>query len=517
MKETAYFELFGRISDQHVAEAILPLAVPVPMPKKRFRETPVGKLVSSPAFIAAVGAIAAATIAVGIGLSLVEGKHRGDRPGDPSFGSGETETLGEWSYDAEEHPHVERKNYDGEVELYYFSEIMGDGLAYLPDESLYAEAATLNAELIERIHMTEDYLGIRINAVDKMAEYGIIDDLVRISRSGDTRSHLVLGWGNTIANLGNREGVMTSWSDVPCIQKEADYWDGELWETCTQSGGSFIACNRFIPPNACAIAYNKELYAKCDIQRDLYALVESGDWTLDTMMAVLTETADKKTKGLSIGDLYAANSYLYAAGFSILRPVDTSDGPSVEAVDPTEDEAMLARYAKVLELAVHSCTHKGGSHPKVEDGKLLMDTRRTRDLAANAYGVSMGVLPMPKYERAQSGYVSLHAGAYMGLFAQPDTVQMCGEAAELLAYFSRDSHESYDRAVMGVYGREDGDVQKDLAMLRIIHDADHELGLIYPPMLAEFANCLVDPVTDLREEAEQIRYRLRFLKEEYGW
>ncbi|MBO5511450.1 MAG: hypothetical protein J6B24_06945 [Clostridia bacterium] len=197
--------------------------------------------------------------------------------------------------------------------------------------------------------------------------------------------------------------------------------------------------------------------------------------------------------------------------------MDTSDGPSVEAVDPTEDEAMLARYAKVLELAVHSCTHKGGFHPKVEDGKLLMDTRRTRDLATNAYGVSMGVLPMPKYERAQSGYVSLHAGAYMGLFAQPDTVQMCGEAAELLAYFSRDSHESYDRAVMGVYGRDDGGVQKDLAMLRIIHDADHELGLIYPPMLAEFANCLVDPVTDLREEAEQIRYRLRLIKEEYGW
>ena len=508
MKSADYFALFGDISDKYVTEAIIPLPIPTPIPKRGIRKASIGGFLSGPAFIAVVGAVIAAAVAIGICISLVGGDGSADGKGT-EYDSG---------YATGEHTHIHMKDYGNTLEIYYYSEIAGENLAYLPDESVYAEAAALNADLHERIRKTEAYLGINIELVDKVAETGITDSIRHIAQSGDTRCHLVLGSSYVVASLGNSDGIMTPWETAPAVRLDEDYWDAALTETYTQGGHGYVACNRFVQPNACAIAYNKDLYARCEIQRDLYALVESGDWTLETMMAVLTETESKKTHGLVVSDVYASSAYLAAADFSIMQIVETDEGYTVEARDPTKNEEPLALYAGVLELTTHPRRVQSSTAKTLESGKLLMDTRRTRVLASKDYGISMGILPLPKYDKAQSGYRSVHTGAYLGLFTQADTAQMCGEAAELLAFFSKDSYEDYNRAVLGVYGRDDSGVQKDLEMLRMIHDTDHELGLTHFTMLAFFSNSLVSqPVSDLKQKADMVEYYLNVIREDYGW
>ena len=549
MNELAYFELFGRISDRFVSEAFIPAALPVPVPGKGFKQTPFGKFLTSPAFVVTVGALAAAAVAVAIGLGIagqgrnpnaetqatsdetrwesVLGNQDGSLTEDPT--EDRDDTHGESNpYEEtdvpidQDHPYIARKSYGADIGIFYGKDRMGEGFGYLPADMVFAGATALNADLYERIQKTEEYLGVSIGLVELEDDNAVLDTVGKMSGSWVDDNYFFIASGEVIARMGGSgSDCMTAWDTLEAIRTEADYWDGDLFKTHTQGGHCYMAYNSFIPPNAYAIAYSKSLYAAAPVQRDLYALVESGDWTLDTLMAVLNETASINGS-LSIHNLTGINVYLSSVGFRVLDTVETDVGYTQSFNFTERKETLEPLYLKALELIscdrVNLVTVDGNDPPFIEQGEVLMDTRLTRDLAREAYGRSFGVLPLPKYDKAQSEYVSLHVNTYMGLWCNQDNKQMCGEVAELLAYFSQNAEADYNRAVMGVYGKDDSGVRKDLAMLRIIHGTTHDVGLANSYLAEHFAKPLMNGESDISfVDSSRIKNAVRLLSKLYGW
>ncbi len=546
MKEMAYFELFGRISDRFVTEALIPAVVPVPAPQKGFKQTPLGKFLTGPAFIATVSVLAAAAVAIAIGFGLAGRDDTPNAPDGSAFESGltdsredsldtehmegdatreesdsETENSTERTDDSGEHPYIARKDYNGQgFGIIYGKNLMGEGFSYLPEDMVFAGATALNADLYERIQMTEDYLGVSIGLWEQEDEEALMHNVGLMSGASENDNYLIVASGQSMSRLGSFELFLTPWESLEAINTKADYWDTALMTTHTQGGHSYIAYSSFIPPNAYAIAYNKSLYATAPTQRDLYDLVESGDWTVETLMAVLGETAPINGR-LSTHDNASVSAYLSAMGFSVLGTVETDTGYTQSFNIADRQESMKPLFLRAMELissdfVLRESLENGSETPFIEQGEVLMDTRLTRELAYRAYGKSFGVLPLPKYDKAQSEYLSVHANAYMGLWCGEENRQMCGEVAELLAYFSRNSHEDYNRAVMGVYGKDDSGVQRDLAMLRIIHDTTHDMGMSY------VSQWIVPGLREGRSEStssetSMIRSALRTARKATGW
>ena len=556
MNEMAYFELFGRISDKYVTEALIPVVAPVPVPKKSFKQTPLGGLLTNPAFIAAVGVLAAAAVAVAVGFGLAgrgstpDGNTEtpayeslwesdsDDRDGGETDGetNGETdgETDGETNRDTDtdgetesvadqdqDHPYIERKNYGLDVGIIYGKDLMGEGFTYLPEDMVFAGASSLNSDLYERIQKTADYLGVRIGLMEQEDDDAVDRAVRKMSGAGEYGRYFIIASGITMSQLGCYDQFLTPWETLDAINTEADYWDTALMQTYTQNGHSYIAYNSFIPPNAYAIAYNKSLYATAPNQRDLYGLVESGDWTVEVLMTVLNETAGINGR-LAVHDFSSAAAYLSSVGFCVLDTVETETGYTQSSVMALRKETLQSQYLRALELVTMDTVLFGNyaNEPTsfIENGEILLDTRLTRDLAGKTYGQPIGVLPLPKYDREQSEYQSIHVNAYMGLWCVEEDRQACGEVAELLAYLSRNACEDYNRAVMGVYKKDDSGVQKDLAMLRIIHHTAHDVGLTDPDLQEFFIPLLMDGEREISTgDEKQIKNLLRMFLKKTGW
>ncbi len=548
MKEMAYFELFGRISDRFVSESLIPVVAPVSVPPKGFKTTPIGRILTNPVVIAIAGTLVAVAIALAVGIGLAGREDDPGMPRDTAYESNmaaspENTTFSETSEDmthpenadgnvtfAEtdvptengEHPYIERKDYNGQgFGIIYGKDLMGEGFTYLPEDMVFAGATALNADLYERIQTVEDYLGVRIGLVEQKDDGTLLDMVGKMSSAGEDDNYLIIASGRSMAHLGSYELFLTPWESLEAINTEADYWDTALMQTHTQAGHSYIAYNSFIPPNAYAIAYNKSIYATSPNQRDLYSLVERGDWTMDTLMSVLNETASINGR-LAIPEYTSVNPYLTAVGFRVTDTVEIEGGYTQSFNMAERQDSLKPLYLRVLALISGEWTLHArvdyDSVPIIEQDELLMDTRLTRDLASKAYGKPIGVLPLPKYDKAQSEYLSLHVNAYMGLWCAEESRQMCGEVAELLAYFSRNSHEDYNRAVMGVYGKDDSGVQRDLAMLRIIHNTTHDLGMTFPGLNVCLVSSLLNSHSEMpKGDATQIKNIIRVARRETGW
>ena len=543
MNEMAYFALFGRISDKYVTEALIPVTIPIPAKGAGFKKSPLGRILTSPVFVAVVGSIAAVIVAVAVGLSLAgrsedpsiqdptsqsdtaESGHESSG-GDATEPDTPAETETETQPEPDPDPFPERKNYGGSMYIMHANDMFSSDFNYLPEDLVFAGAGQLNADLFERVRQSEDYLGMKVGFMGNYLDHAEVLRMIGImAQAGEDRNILVLSSGFTLASLAT-SNLLTPWDTLEGVNTRASYWDSALMDSHTQGGHSYIGYNSFIPPNAYAIAYSKPLYNASAAPRDLYSLVDSGGWTLEALTSVLTETASTAKYGLSVQDPLQRCALLTAAGFRVFDTVPTQDGGYTQSYTlPDNADAMRAIYARLVELTqcgrYEDMIQHGPAVPRIEGGELLMEVRLTRELASDAYGTDFGVLPLPKYDTAQTAYRSLHVNAYMGLFTDASTSDMVGETAEMLGYFSRHTGEIYNQAVMGVYGKDEAAVtavHRDLHMLEIIHRSTHDLGLLNPDTSQTLTDPLGERSTELRSPLKQSYVRaMQKSLERYGW
>ena len=117
----------------------------------------------------------------------------------------------------------------------------------------------------------------------------------------------------------------------------------------------------------------------------------------------------------------------------------------------------------------------------IGNGNVLFEPMMSREVAARRGDQDVGVVPFPKYDTAQTDYVSPYVSGYMGIFADEDNRRMCGETAELLAFCSKDISQHYSREYLGLgSGQLTATQQRDLYMLAMVHNATTDLAWLRP-------------------------------------
>lgn len=82
MKELNAFELFGKISDDYVTEAVIPSAQILPISKRRFSETAFGRFINGPWGVAMLCAV----VSIGVLVGIIAAGNAGD-PGKTPVGN----------------------------------------------------------------------------------------------------------------------------------------------------------------------------------------------------------------------------------------------------------------------------------------------------------------------------------------------------------------------------------------------------------------------------------------------
>ncbi len=483
MKELNAFERFGEISDQYVTEAIIPSAKLLSLKKKTFSDSALGRFINSSWGVA----ILCAVVSLGIVAGILAAGHM-----DPPFGppahtteSGETDqtdrgtdTDGAESMPPKElsHPTIQKNTYNESVVILYDQK-------NLPGEYLYAEDHAsrddlLSESLYTRVKQTEDYLGVDI-VFQACTDSGDIDTtLWELKASGDYMAHLVMTSGEALAE---QHHVLTNFETLDMMDLDATYWDGEMMSTHTIDGGIYFGKNSFIPPNAYLLAYNKLLYQSAGINKDLYGLVSRQEWTLDTMMAIATE-ATGCAYGFAVRGSQPLRAFQTACELFVLDTVETPDGLTQDYVygdNFTKAEQLFNLMRPFFTSKRVTASPFTGMGTSISDGNVLFEPMQSVEFLHCQGDMELGVLPIPKYDQAQTAYVSLYLGGYLGIFAHEDHVRMCGETAELLAFASADMPTVYDKAYLGMNtAKVTPKQQLDLDMMKIIHAAQTDLGMV---------------------------------------
>lgn len=229
---------------------------------------------------------------------------------------------------------------------------------------------------------------------------------------------------------------------------------------------------------AYATFFNQTVMNEQGITENLYSLVRDGDWTIDKQLEIIKScysdaTGDGKTMddayGLTIDNVCALDAYWSAFDLSLISRTEdgglaiTSDTDkfykAVEKVYNFMYEDQNVNYVDMVEL------DPGGTGDAItklfsEDLSLFVtlnlgncELKNIRDMKSD-----YGVLPMPKWDKAQDDYYTFVKDGYV-VFAIPKTNKNTDATSAVLEALSYDSYKNvaptyYDRILKGRYLRD---------------------------------------------------------------
>lgn len=347
-------------------------------------------------------------------------------------------------------------------------------------EYLWAEEATgayLTDEIYNRTLNVEEYLEIDIDFINA----GYIDDIyTKLNASvmsGDGAYQMVITHciNGLIPILSNK--LVLDWKDVPYVDFSKPYWNQSISDTLTIKGITPYAASDLLIGDPNVIFFNKDIAEAYQIE-DLYQTVRDGKWTIDKMIelsdvVIADLNGDSKMDkddqyGLMTNIGWPPISFMYGFDQYIIEK-GTDDVPVLSM----NNEKMATIVQKLYTLICEgNRTYTDG----VSDLFIPFETHNALFYVLGlAYAadyreteVEYGIIPFPKYDEAQTEYISLN---WTGLQCIPKTetnLERAGAVAELLAYESREhSLPAYFDNLLGYkVARDPGSVE----MLKIIFD-----------------------------------------------
>ncbi|MCQ2431760.1 MAG: hypothetical protein MJ175_04060 [Clostridia bacterium] len=284
----------------------------------------------------------------------------------------------------------------------------------------YAEEETgevVNDALFARDRFMEDHYNIKMAwEVDETGNTGTQSKLMTNSiLSGDNSYHMILLDHAEICKALSMQGMLYPLNYVDGIDLKADYWMPALNDKC-RIGNSLYYASCAISPRYYSSVYitmiNRDMAKELDLP-DVYDLVENGKWTLDAMfdmakLAVQDMDGDGKLDPNKdrIGAMYGCQEgYVLAAGFNF---IENQNGKLVCMFD----DAKLITYMQKLasRFQENGIYYEGRSELDwdgiINNGNALFTNPCTMDLTDyRDLGYDYGILPCPKMDEAQKGYV----------------------------------------------------------------------------------------------------------------
>ncbi|MBE6657142.1 MAG: hypothetical protein E7604_01730 [Ruminococcaceae bacterium] len=381
---------------------------------------------------------------------------------------------------------------DEEYEDYY---IMQEETGDVLDDAIFLR----NAVVSERFNVV-----IEANVIEEGRLTGTLKNSVM---AGDDEYQLFAGHiiyaGNAVS-----QGIYYNWYDMPHIDFTKPWWSQSTVEDLTYDDKAFLAMGDFalstVDSTYC-MYYNKQIAAEYDLP-DMYALVNDGKWTIDTL-AEYTKQVYKDLNGNGQeddGDLYGfamwprspVNVFLWAFGEKLGKKQD--DGT---VVMDYFNEKVIELYQKLIDFCWNTegtfmdLKSPTGSNTQNIAFDMFLNNQvlfqpNTFKVAATAlrdFETDYGIIPYPKWDEAQDAYYTMVDGGHEGL-AIPLSVgdlEFTGILVEAL------NAESYKRTVPTFYdivlkakGSRD---EESVAMLDMIFDGRvFDFGYVFGEFGAAF-------------------------------
>jgi len=247
--------------------------------------------------------------------------------------------------------------------------------------------------------------------------------------AGDTSTDLIIGAISFAGSMQDGEYFMNL-AETPYIDLEKPWYNHTIVENMPTDYIYFLSGN-FALTNikySYGVYFNQTLMQSLDITEDLYALVDDGKWTLDTMTELLKDTyVDLDGDGkASVDDQYGLSfgSVTYALGFMSAFEVNVFEKEGDSYIYTYGSERAVSAIEKLCALV--------NSNPSVYPGKWEGDASHlpgaggtyiskifaegrslfTCDTLNNAPAIladidfAYGLLPYPKWDENQDKYLN---------------------------------------------------------------------------------------------------------------
>ncbi len=340
----------------------------------------------------------------------------------------------------------------------------------------------LSDAIYNRNKAVEDRFNVKLNFISEA--YSAFTTTIQNSVLAGDDEYQLLAHHNMSANTWVMSEILVNWNEVPHVDFSKPWWSASNTNELQHDGVVLLAVGDFALTTigrTYAFYYDKVLAANYNLP-DMYALVNEGKWTLDKLSELSKDVYDDRNMngdsdfadmhGFSLGTGSDVGSFMFTSGVKIVE-----DGKVAINVERMSDLlTKLMTLTRVNEGTFYDLSYKNasGNHQyagveKMAEGRTLFATGMIESginylRNANDYGI----IPHPKFDEAQSDYITVVDGGYSSL-AIPKTVQdleMSGLIAEALcAETRREVIPDYMEVALKLKGARD---EESIAMIDFI-------------------------------------------------
>ncbi len=418
-------------------------------------------------------------------------------------------------------PAVDKKDYEGaEFRMIGFQE---PGSWYYA-ESLFDTSSSGNAGSLQILNdviyemntRIEEHLGVNMayTQVTDVRTGGELFDTVRPTiQSGDDVYQLCLLHPYYSYNSFISSGYAMDFYELNgTIDLDQSYWNREVMESLEINDHAYIGLG-----DLCSYTINM-LYANKDLLTDAgrempYAKVRNGEWTLDeftTLCAGLyVDDGDglrnnKDTYGFAC--MWDANGSTFMQASDIYVATRNEDGFELTIYS----DRLIDMYDKLYTWSEDESTYLWDYANSYNPDKMLDFHENRSYITLNSLGTpfldcdfEVGILPMPKYDKAQKEYAHCNWGNNMILPTTIENKQMVGEVLELMSFYSSTLvQETYFDNVLQLRASESPD-DRDMVVL-IYNTVVFDPGIAYCDGYSQLYNLVYLPCFGIREGRESV-------------
>ena len=310
--------------------------------------------------------------------------------------------------------------------------------------------------LYKRIQNVEERLNIDVLETECILWNEVSDKLKQSVMAGGDDYDLVL---NQIFRSGSdaTQGYLYDWNQIPHISLSQPWYTKSIQDASVGERLYMIESDLSTSylNQTWFILFNKTIANNMDLE-DLYTVVDEGKWTADYLYKTasdLYQDVNGNSKA-DEGDVFGfatskVDDCMIAAVYYAMegRMVELSED-AMSVVHVIQDEKNVARLGKVSEMLfempnIYNGLTVGSTErlPRFTSGEFVFVTSQIQVLMSDELRNcedEYGVLPLPKFDEAQTEYYTLVDGGadILTVPATAQNLEMIGAAVEIMSAFS---------------------------------------------------------------------------------
>ncbi len=321
----------------------------------------------------------------------------------------------------------------------------------------------------------------------------------------------LVGQYTPTAAVGAMEGLYTDLSALPYLNFHSVYWPGNFLESCN-IGNRVYFCSGDITQSLITqlgVMYiNLDLWEDMGISENIYELVESREWTMETMQSLLlgrigiSDDVASQKYGLQMEGRIVYDNLFYAAGLNWVTHEEDGTLFLSEEITATKAGEWYETCHKLLWENADVCSQDdpryGANDPRY--GITIADTFMAgKSIAFMALNLNsaktyvrdasfdFAVVPYPLYNSEQTDYHSI-TGYSVSMFSVPTTFQSASMSGAVLEALGSSGYRNitpkvYDQSFRQRFLQ----TEENARMLDLIHDSvTYDTGRIFADDIAVF-------------------------------